>query len=202
MTRIKAMREALFQERFSPPRTQAAAPEAHNITACAEGLFFKAHSNATPDDVLGAFQESARTGLPLTWNARRIVRDNPGRFASRLIDRPETLTALVDIFLSANADTACNGLLETRLLPAIFPEFGDVEHLIQFNDYHVHPVGRHTLATVTRLSSFLRDSCHWTGKTARRISYPANLILAGFFHDLGKGEPNHSRTGAEITRTS
>ena len=74
-----------------------------------------------------------------------------------------------------------------------------MEHLIQFNDYHVHPVGRHTLATIARLSGFLRDD-GWAGEIARRVKDPERLILAGFFHDLGKGEPNHSEAGAEIAR--
>ena len=201
MTRIKAMREAMFQEGF-PEKHTAPLPKLsiRNIAACPEGLFFKSQSAVTADNVLGAFLESARSGLPLTWGARRIIRRDPGRFAGRLVDRAETLSILVEIFMSPHCDVACEGLLETRLLPAIFPEFGDVEHLIQFNDYHVHPVGRHTLATVALLSGFLSDGSDWTGEIAARIPDPKRLILAGFFHDLGKGQPSHSKAGADIAR--
>lgn len=178
MTRIKAMRTALFQE----------------------GAYSKSQSVMTADNVLGAFLESARCGLPLTWAARRQIGRNPGRFASKLIDRAETLTTLVEMFMAPHGDVACEGLLETRLLPAMFSEFGDVEHLIQFNDYHVHPVGRHTLATVNQLSSFLRDGSDWAGEIGARIIRPEHLVLAGFFHDLGKGEPDHSEAGAAIAR--
>ncbi|BCS88847.1 [protein-PII] uridylyltransferase [Pseudodesulfovibrio sediminis] len=203
MTRIKTMREALFQERFAL-RRHAPVPEMsiRNINAGPEGIFFQSQSAVTPGNALGAFLESARSGLPLTWGARRIIRQNPGRFASRLIDHPETLSMLVEIFMAPHSEVACEGLLETRLLPAIFPEFGDVEHLIQFNDYHVHPVGRHTLTTIALLAGFLAGNNSWTGRIGSNIGHRDRiiLILAGFFHDLGKGEQHHSRAGADITR--
>jgi len=200
MTRIKAMREALFREAF-PART-GPLPELaiRNLEAEPEGIRFKRQSEATPDNVLGAFLESARTGLPLTWGARRIVRRDPERFAAGLAGRPETLSILVEIFMAPHCRTACEGLIETRLLPALFPAFAEVEHLIQFNDYHVHPVGRHTLATVALLSDFLAGDGQWTGELAARVAYPARLVLAGFFHDLGKDAPDHSKAGTALAR--
>lgn len=200
MTRIKAMREAMYQEGFAPPLTRKPQISIRNIGASQQGIYFKSQSATTPDNVLDAFLESARCGLPLTWGARRLIRHNPGRFASKLIDRGETLSTLVEIFMAPHAGPACDGLLETRLLPAIFPEFGDVEHLIQFNDYHVHPVGRHTLATIAQLTSFLNAPDGWAGEIAATIPDPKPLILAGFFHDLGKDETDHSVTGATIAR--
>ena len=197
MTRIKVMREALFQERFGCKQKRSLSDlDFSSIKVAPEGLRFKDQSTVTADIVLRAFFASARSGLPLTWSARRLVRHNPGRFAAQLIDRPETLSTLVEVFMAPHGSVACEGLLETRLLPAIFTEFGDVEHLIQFNDYHVHPVGRHTLNTVTLLAGFLEDGTGWAGEIAARVDDSRSLILAGFFHDLGKGDPNHSMAGA------
>ena len=200
MTRIKAMREALFQEAF--PQRSGPLPELtiRNLAAGPEGIRFRRQSEATPDNVLGAYLESARTGLPLTWGARRIVRREPARFAAGLAGRRETLSLLVEIFLAPHCRTALDGLLETRLLPTLFPQFAEVEHLIQFNDYHVHPVGRHTLATVALLSDFVRGDGQWTGELAAKVADPARLVLAGFFHDLGKGAPDHSGAGAAMAR--
>ena len=202
MTRIKAMREALFQEAFPAVRSVSATPLVRNIGMEPQGIFFQSDNAATAQNVLGAFLESSRSGIPLSWGARRLVRQNPGRLASQLIDRPETLSTLMEIFTSPLAGPACDGLLETRLLQAIFPEFGDVEHLIQFNDYHVHPVGRHTLKTIAQLVGFLNGVDGWAAEIADCVHCPQRLIMAGFFHDLGKGEPNHSRAGANIARES
>ncbi|CCH49612.1 UTP-GlnB uridylyltransferase, GlnD [Pseudodesulfovibrio piezophilus C1TLV30] len=200
MTRIKAMRQAIFQEGFPLPLSNPPTLLASNLGVGPQGIYFKNHSAATPENILNAFLESARSGLPLTWGARRLIRQTPGRFAQKLIDRKTTLSTLIQLFMAPHAGPACDGLLETRLLPAIFPEFGDVEHLIQFNDYHVHPVGRHTLATIARLASFNNDTSDWTGAMAATIERPETLILAGFFHDLGKGESSHSLAGASIAR--
>jgi len=201
MTRIKMMREALFQEGF-PTKPPARLPETtnRNVGVRPEGFFFLSQSAMTADNVLCAFLESARHGLPLTWGARRIIRKAPGKFVDRLRGHRETLSILVEIFLARHCRVACDGLLETRLLPALFPQFREVEHLIQFNDYHVHPVGRHTLETVAHLSDFLAGDDDWTGKMAARISHPDRLILAAFFHDLGKTESDHARAGACIAR--
>lgn len=203
MTRIKSMREALFNERFNKnPGGPFPELTADNIEAGPEGIFFKSQSAVTPENALEAFLESSRCGLPLTWGARRIVRQSPGRLASQLIDKPETLASIINIFMAPYGDIACAGMLETRFLPALFPEFGDVEPLIQFNDYHVHPVGRHTLATVNLLSNFLAGSDGWAGAIGSRLGYRDShiLILSGFFHDIGKGEPEHSKVGADIVR--
>eukprot|EP00828_Plagiopyla_frontata_P011259 TRINITY_DN16205_c0_g2_i1.p2 TRINITY_DN16205_c0_g2~~TRINITY_DN16205_c0_g2_i1.p2 ORF type:complete len:377 (+),score=220.45 TRINITY_DN16205_c0_g2_i1:192-1322(+) len=200
MVRIKAMREGLFLDGF-PSLAPGDVPSASlpNVGVSARGVYFLDHSPVTPTDALNALLESARTGLPLAWRTRRLIRSDPDRFARELADRPGTLDTLVRIFLAPHAATACDGLLGTRLLPALFPAFAEVEHFIQFNDYHVHPVGRHTLATIARLSGFLRGE-DWAGEIARRVRDPERLILAGLFHDLGKGEPNHSEAGAAIAR--
>lgn len=202
MTRIKTMREALFQECFHTPTAPAPKTTIRNIGANPEGIHFLDQAKVTPDNVLGAFLESARSGLPLTWGARRIIRQNPARLADRLRDHPETLSTLVEIFMAPHGERACQSLLETRLLPAIFPEFADVEHLIQFNDYHVHPVGRHTMATIGLLATFLAGDGKWTGEIGARVTYRQRkvLILAGFFHDLGKNDAHHSKAGADIAR--
>ena len=199
MTRIKAMREGLFLEGF-PSLTPRDMPEVDqpNVEATPRGLRF-ADSPVTPGDVLAVLLESATTGLPLSWGTRRMIRENPESFARELRDRPGTLSALVKIFSAPHAATGCDGLLGTRLLPALFPEFAEVEPLIQFNDYHVHPVGRHTMAAVARLSGFLRDD-GWAGEIARTVADPARLLLAAFFHDLGKGEPDHCEAGEAIAR--
>lgn len=202
MTRIKAMREAMYQEGFPAKFDKRQTVAAPNLAIGPEGIFFKNHSDVTPDNLLDGFKASAMTGQPLTWGARRLIRQTPGRFASALINRNETLTALVEIFMAPHAEAACDGLVETRLLPAIFPEFGDVEHLIQFNDYHVHPVGRHTLTALHQLADFFDERDDWAGKIADGVAYPSKLILAGFFHDLGKGEADHSKAGAGIARES
>lgn len=200
MTRIKGMRDAVFQERFTPSRSSVSPSQSSRVGVGSQGVYFVESGVVSPQTILDGFLESARSGVPLTWAARRQIRSNPGRIAAQLVDRPETLCALVEIFLARHVDVGCQGLVETGLLSALLPEFGSVEHLIQFNDYHVHPVGWHTMATISRLSSFLRDSEGWAAEIARRVQSPSQLVLAGFFHDMGKGETDHCEAGAQVAQ--
>ncbi|MFH1913581.1 MAG: ACT domain-containing protein [Pseudomonadota bacterium] len=209
MTRVKAMRQAVFQEAFPVP---GHAPRAtiRGVDMDGRGVRLTSRRQAAPASVLDAFLESARSGLPLTWDTRRVIRDQLPRIAEGLTDRPATLATLVEVFSSPRSGPACDGLLETRLLPALIPEFAKVEHLIQFNDYHVHPVGRHTMATMTRLAGFASSEpdlpaapitgtdTPWAREIAAQIPDYSRLILAGFFHDLGKNEPDHCEAGAAI----
>ncbi|WP_285907936.1 [protein-PII] uridylyltransferase [Pseudodesulfovibrio pelocollis] len=209
MTRVKAMREAVFQEAFPVPGRP---PQAtlKGVEMDARGVRLTSRRRAGPATVLDAFLESARSGLPLTWDTRRVIRDQLPRIAEGLTDRPATLSTLVEIFSSPRSGPACDGLLETRLLPTLIPEFAQVEHLIQFNDYHVHPVGRHTMACLTRLAGFASPDpapgktlvtatdAPWAGEIAARIPDYHRLMLAGFFHDLGKNEPDHCEAGESI----
>jgi len=199
MSRIKSMREGLFLEGF-PSLSPVDLPRVTlpNIGVTPRGIHF-VESPVTAEDALAALRESAKTGLPLSWDTRRLIESNARPFADDLRDRPGTLSALVEIFSAPHAATGCDGLLGTRLLPALSPPFAEVEPIIQFNDYHVHPVGRHTMATVARLAGFLRDD-GWAGEIARTVADPRRLFLAGYFHDLGKGEPDHCAAGEAIAR--
>ena len=84
MARIKAMREGLFLDGFpSPGPGDVGRASLPNVGVSARGVYFLDHSPVTPADVLNALLESARTGLPLAWRARRLIRENPDRFRAR-----------------------------------------------------------------------------------------------------------------------
>lgn len=201
MARIKAMREAVFQEAFPVPGRVPPAT-IRGVETDARGVRLASRRDATPAMVLDAFLESSRCGLPLTWDTRRAIGDRLPRVVAGLADRSATLAALVEIFSSPRSGPACDGLLQTRLLPGLIPEFAQVEHLIQFNDYHVHPVGRHTMATLARLARFASQEgdpdALWAGEIAARVPDYGRLVLAGLFHDLGKAEADHCAAGAAM----
>ncbi len=96
---------------------------------------------------------------------------------------------------------ALQSMLDTGLLSALVPEFGPVEHLVQFDDFHIHPVGKHTLEVVRGLAAMLHDAQGWQGAMARELDAAGlfdRLLLAGFCHDLAKPGRDHSGAGAEL----
>lgn len=100
--------------------------------------------------------------------------------------------------------TALQSMLDTGLIAALVPEFAPVEHLVQFDDFHIHPVGKHTLEVVRTLAAM--PACDQVGEdprlaeTARSLPHFERLLLAGFAHDLAKPDRDHSGAGARLAR--
>ncbi|MGB0957528.1 MAG: [protein-PII] uridylyltransferase, partial [Litorivicinus sp.] len=87
------------------------------------------------------------------------------------------------------------------VLSNYIPTFGNVMGLMQHDLFHIFTVDAHTIHLVNHLTSF------WTGELAeqypivtdvtQRIPKIELLLLAGLFHDLGKGRGgDHSEIGA------
>ena len=87
------------------------------------------------------------------------------------------------------------------VLSNYIPTFGNVMGLMQHDLFHIFTVDAHTIQLVNHLTSF------WTGEVAdqypivtdvvQRVPKIELLILAGLFHDLGKGRGgDHSEIGA------
>ncbi|MHC1752922.1 [protein-PII] uridylyltransferase family protein [Humidesulfovibrio sp.] len=103
--------------------------------------------------------------------------------------------------------TALQSMLDTGLMSALVPEFGPVEHLVQFDDFHIHPVGKHTLEVVRALAALLPvsrggapapDISPELRQTAGDLPHFERLLLAGFCHDLAKPDRDHSASGAKL----
>jgi [protein-PII] uridylyltransferase len=205
MGRIKALRHAFFRECFPPRfrrvrRLQISAST--QLLETPQGLQLRQPQQHAPDPHAGLrlFAHAARTGQPLALETLRMVRRHARDWAAALSAKPEALHDLLDIFTLPHALEAGQMMLETGFLGALIPEFGAVQDLVQFDDYHVHPVGPHTLVTMTTLAAFLRGGEEFPASLAQEVPRPDLLLLAGLFHDLGKGKPGHSETGAEIAR--
>jgi len=94
--------------------------------------------------------------------------------------------------------TALQSMLDTGLLAALVPEFGPVEHLVQFDDFHIHPVGKHTLEVVRTLAALPESDDARLAECAQALPHYERLLLAGFAHDLAKPDFDHSGTGARL----
>lgn len=212
MARIKAMRQACWRACCAGPR-RLVRPEDPRLADSPAGLDFRdpGQLSADPSAALAIFPASARSRRPVSWPALRAIRAALPGLSAALSGRPETLRALLELFLADRepGQGPAQVLAETGLLSALVPEFGRAEHLVQFDDYHLHPLGRHTLECVRVLACFLRPGaggeppggCRWCGEAAGRLDDPTALLLAGLCHDLGKPLPgDHSERGGELCR--
>ena len=85
------------------------------------------------------------------------------------------------------------------------PAFAQVSGRMQFDLFHVYTVDQHTLAVLRNLANFASgtpdprfSSAHLVWPSLRK---PELLLLAGLFHDIGKGRGgDHSELGAVDAR--
>lgn len=211
MARVKSMRRAMGRAccQEKPEPRKAVAP---GLLTGPAGLEFQdpAALSRSPELALEIFLTSARSGRPVSWEALRAVHAALPGLGAALADRASTLDSLMELFLAdtRSGQQASQTLAETGLLSALLPEFGQAEDLVQFDDYHLHPLGRHTLECVRILARFLapdgRDipgGCRWCAEAASRVDSPATLLLAGLCHDLAKPLPgDHSEQGVDLAR--
>lgn len=85
------------------------------------------------------------------------------------------------------------------------PAFLKVSGRMQFDLFHVYTVDQHTLAVLKNIASFANSDCSERFALAHevwpRLRKPELLLLAGLFHDIGKGRGgDHSELGAVDAR--
>ena len=82
------------------------------------------------------------------------------------------------------------------------PAFSNVSGRMQFDLFHVYTVDQHTLAVLKNIASFASGQPDERFALAHeiwpRLRKPELLLLAGLFHDIGKGRGgDHSKLGAD-----
>ena len=99
-----------------------------------------------------------------------------------------------------------NEMLHTGFLPQFIPEFGRLVNRIQYDEYHLYPVGRHSLRAVRTLKGFATAETHGVqglnGRIYRELHRKKLLLWAVLLHDIGKGdvETGHAERGETIAR--
>ncbi len=161
-----------------------------------------------PDLLVKIFEESARLKIPLSAEAKRLVKE-----FSHLVNKTyrvsEPVVKSFERILVAPAPkfNVLNEMLNTGFLEKFIPEIRAVRNRIQYDEYHLYPVDKHLLRTVqtakkfgTAKDSSLEPLC---AKLYRSLKKKKLLLWAALLHDIGKGESveNHSAKGAEVVKT-
>ena len=163
---------------------------------------------AKPHLLIRIFEQSAILGLPLSVEASRLVKeflylvDGTYQRSRRVIKSFQHILAA-----HPRPFNVLNEMLNTGMMLALIPEMKGIVNRIQYDEYHVYPVDKHSLRTVQALKE-LRDSGSDTrdafiGEIFRELRCPELLLWAGLLHDVGKGGNghDHARRGAEIVRS-
>jgi [protein-PII] uridylyltransferase len=151
------------------------------------------------------FEESASLKIPLSAEAKRLVREFSylvdKNFSSSVVNLKSFERILAKPLSTFNV---LNEMLNTSFLTRFIPEFKEISDRIQYDEYHLYPVDRHLLRTVQIIKRFGTSEgisefplCSDIYKRLKK----RNLLLWGaLLHDIGKGETgvSHSISGAEI----
>lgn len=108
-------------------------------------------------------------------------------------------SAFIRLLAAGERGRAAWSLLEELgWVEAHLPEWTVVRHLPQLAAFHDHPVDAHLWRTVDAMQKLATGSGH-LGDIADEVGSTEELMLAAFFHDIGKGRGgNHSEIGAEL----
>ena len=161
-----------------------------------------------PELLMKIFEESARLKIPLSAEAKRLVKEF-SHLADRAFRTSEPVVKSFERILIAPAPkfNVLNEMLNTGFLENFIPEFHSVQNRIQYDEYHLYPVDKHLLRTVQTVKKFgtakdssLEPLCE---KIYRKLRRKQLLLWAALLHDIGKGESeeDHSTKGAEIVKT-
>jgi [protein-PII] uridylyltransferase len=159
----------------------------------------------SPELLIKIFEESARLKIPLSAEAKRLVKEF-SHLVNQKFRNAETVVQSFERILAASAPTfnVLNEMRNTGFLMRLLPEFRNVVNRIQYDEYHLYPVDKHLMRTVETIKKFgtsgdssLEPLC---GQLYREIKNKKILLWAALLHDIGKGdaEDDHAAAGAAI----
>lgn len=142
---------------------------------------------ARPTLALQVAAAAAQANLPIApATLRRLTSET-----TELVEPwPEPARQAFVELLSAGAPTLAvtEALDQAGLFSRWLPEWESVRFLPQHNPLHRFTVDRHLIETAVNAAGL-----------SRRVSRPDLLVLAGLFHDIGKGSPgDHSAAGVRL----
>jgi len=162
---------------------------------------------ASPELLIKIFAESARLKIPLSVEAKRLVKSF-SYLVNAKFRNSEPVVQSFERILMAPAPTfdVLNEMLNTGFLVRFIPEFRNILNRIQYDEYHLYPVDKHLLRTVHTVNNFasikensLEPLC---GQIYRELKNKKLLLWAALLHDVGKGDDNddHAAKGAGIIK--
>jgi [protein-PII] uridylyltransferase len=161
----------------------------------------------SPDLLILIFEESARLKIPLSAEAKRLVKEFSYLVTAKFRSS-ETVVQSFERILKAPAPTfnVLNEMLNTGFLVRLIPEFKNIINRIQYDEYHLYPVDKHLLRTVHMVKNFGTKKDHslepLCGQVYRELKNKKLLLWAALLHDIGKGDENddHAAKGADIIK--
>ncbi|MFX4228561.1 MAG: [protein-PII] uridylyltransferase [Porticoccaceae bacterium] len=132
----------------------------------------------------------------------RQLRENGHLINEEFRAKPENRKLFMDLLRSPKHLSVPLQLMSRyAILGRYLPEFGAIMGLTQHDLFHIYPVDIHTMAVVRNIRQFglpeSRKKFPVSSYTFSSYPRPELLVVAGLYHDIGKGRGgDHSELGA------
>lgn len=159
-----------------------------------------------PSRMMKAFALFQKHSLPLNDFTEELIRRN-----LRVVDdsfrrnREVNESFLTILKAKKNVYKTLQTMHELRFLGKYMPEFGKTFCRVQNDIYHVYTLDTHSLFTVMEMrrlieGDYVKDFPFLT-EMAKAVDRPHVLVLAGLFHDIGKGWGHgHADRGGDMAK--
>jgi [protein-PII] uridylyltransferase len=147
------------------------------------------------------FVESCRLRRPLSLETKRLIREFLHLIDDSFRRSERAVKAFLFVINHANAFETLDQMLEIGFLSAFIPEFAVIRDRVQYDNYHIYPVGRHALQTLFHLKALGKEKDLLLLAIMNDLPDPEPLWLASLFHDIGKIGKDHARKGMLIARS-
>ncbi|RLB11383.1 MAG: [protein-PII] uridylyltransferase [Deltaproteobacteria bacterium] len=166
-------------------------------------LYFRSSEDIirNPALLIKIFEESQRLGIPLSAEAKAIVKDFLFLVDKNFRSSPAILKSFEKILISPVKEfDVMEDMLHSGFLERFLPPFKGIINRIQYDEYHIYPVDKHCLCTVQKIKEFEKSQDSIYAKIYKEIKHKKQLLWAGLLHDIGKQSPraDHSKKGALI----
>jgi [protein-PII] uridylyltransferase len=154
-----------------------------------------------PDLLVEIFRESVRLKTPLSADAKRLIKEFLYLADKPFVGSAAVVKAFEKVLVSRMPRfNALEEMLSTGFLTKFIPEINTIVNRIQYDDYHLYPVDRHSMRTVETIKSFGTSSDLLSATLYIELRRKKLLLWAALLHDIGKGQPGrgHSVVGARI----
>lgn len=156
-----------------------------------------------PINVMHAFIKLSTLHATLSPSLKEFITKNADKLGSEISTDKEAAGCFKSILGSERAALTLESMHETGFLGAYIPEFEALRRQVQHDAYHIYTTDIHSLFTFMELKQFVDDEADERFAHLIRVAGELDdsyiLLLAGLFHDIGKGlGKKHSIRGAKI----
>jgi len=154
---------------------------------------------SNPFLLMEIFEQCSLLGCQPSMESRRLIRE-----FSYLIDNAfrasiKAAQSFFNILNNKYTTLTLDQMSETGFLETYLPEFAEIKDRVQFDEYHMFPVGRHCLETLKHLKEIKNQKELILQDILSELIDPQPLFLAALLHDIGKKGKDHSRRGGAIS---